>query len=158
MPLYLPHTRHLVRMAGLFTCGILAFLMVRHVLVPKDFGNLGHYRAGALDDNKARALAHAGKAACLECHGDIPKAMETKKSGHRTIGCEACHGPLADHAANSGTLKPRLPDPRLLCLRCHAEDPARPAFLPQKDPKRHNPKAACTDCHNPHAPRMEDGT
>lgn len=146
-------------MAVLFATGGLAFLLLRATLVPKDFGRHGHYRAGALEDNRARPLVHAGRAACLDCHGDIPKAMEAKASGHRGIGCEACHGAQAAHAAaeDPGKAKPKLPEARPLCLGCHAQDPARPGFLPQQDPKLHHPKSVCTDCHNPHAPRMEDG-
>lgn len=158
MPTPLASSRHLIRMAALFAAGVVVFLILRTLLVPKDFGRLGHYRAGALEDNKALPLVHAGKAACLECHGDVARTMAAKQSGHRTIGCESCHGPQAAHATaeDPGRLKPKLPEARPLCLGCHSEDSARPAFLPQQDPKRHNPKSACADCHSPHAPRMED--
>ena len=41
---------HLFRMAGLFGVGLLVFVVLRGVLIPADFGDLGHYRASALDD------------------------------------------------------------------------------------------------------------
>ena len=44
---------HLIRMAGVFVVGGLVFLLMRGLLVPSDFGELGHYRASALEDNRA---------------------------------------------------------------------------------------------------------
>ncbi len=54
---------HLVRMAGLFGVGLLVFVVLRGVLIPADFGELGHYRASALDDNRSVELKFAGRAA-----------------------------------------------------------------------------------------------
>ena len=87
------HKGHLVRVAGLFVAGVLAFLVLQAFLVPKGFGVYGHYRAGALEENRARPVAFAGRAACVECHSDVPEAM--KGGRHAAIRCEACHGPLA---------------------------------------------------------------
>ena len=59
---------HLVRVALLFVAGLFLFVVARAILVPKGFGDYGHYRAGALADVAARPVAYAGRAACLECH------------------------------------------------------------------------------------------
>ena len=42
------HKEHLLRVAGLFVAGVLAFLVLQAFLVPRGFGVYGHYRAGAL--------------------------------------------------------------------------------------------------------------
>ena len=48
------HRGHLLRVAGLFAAGVLAFLVLQAFLVPKGFGVYGHYRAGALEENRVR--------------------------------------------------------------------------------------------------------
>jgi hypothetical protein len=144
---------HVVRMAGLFVIGIGAFVVLRVLFVPDDFGVYGHYRAGALDDNRKGPLAYAGRAACESCHPDI---IETRKGGkHEAIGCEACHGPLAKHAAQEeGAPAPLKPKPREGCLACHTKDGSKPEAYPQVVASEHAPDGACTDCHNPHKPGL----
>jgi predicted CXXCH cytochrome family protein len=141
---------HLLRMAGLFGLGVGVFLVVKGILVPADFGVYGHYRAGALADNKRRAPAYAGRAACAECH---PEAAEAIKGGsHRPVGCEACHGALARHVEDATAQKALRPDTRAVCIQCHAADPAKPAKFPQVDPREHAAQGACTECHTAHSP------
>ena len=125
---------HLVRVAVLAAGGFLVFLLVKALLVPADFGVYGHFRAGALDDNRARPLVFAGRQACADCHEDIVKARQGSK--HAAIGCETCHGPLARHAADPSALKPERPDKRDLCLGCHQENAARPAGFPPGESRR----------------------
>src|SRR5512143_3546650 len=98
---------HLVRMAMLFVAGIAIFLVGRSYFVPKDFGVYGHYRAGALDDARARPITFAGQAACVECHSDIGDLRKTAR--HAKVSCESCHGPLATHANGDEPLKPARP-------------------------------------------------
>jgi hypothetical protein len=146
------HKEHLVRVAGLFLCGVLVFLVLQALLVPKGFGVYGHFRAGALDDNRARALAFAGQAACVECHSDVADA---KKAGrHAGVHCEACHGALARHAADPTEQKAEKPDSRVLCVRCHQMNVARPASFPQIDAAEHAGGEACTSCHAAHNPGL----
>lgn len=155
MPALFGHKEHLVRMAALFGVGIVAFLVLQAVLVPEGFGVYGHYRAGALEENRAHPAAFAGRAACVECHSDVADAA--KGGRHEGVRCEACHGPLASHAAEPTEKKPVKPDPGALCARCHAANVARPARFPQVEPAEHAGKEACTGCHKPHHPTVETG-
>ena len=144
--------QHLVRMAGLFVIGISAFLVLRAVMVPAGFGVYGHYRAGALDDVRARPMRYAGHAACEDCHSDV--VAERQGSRHARIGCEGCHGPLMAHVAAGGGEKPAKPDARVLCPRCHNTSPWKPKNFPQVVVADHSPDGACLSCHKPHAPKL----
>ena len=143
---------HLVRVLLLFVAGLLAFLGLKSVLVPKGFGVYGHYRAGALDDNRAREVSFAGRAACADCHEAEPAALA--KGKHARVGCEACHGAQAAHAREPER-KPGLPRLPALCLRCHDRNSGRPAAFPQIDVADHAGEARCTECHSPHDPGQQ---
>lgn len=148
------HKGHLVRVGVLFLAGVLTFLVLQALLVPEGFGRYGHYRAGALDDNRSQALAHAGRAACLDCHAD---AADAAKGGpHEHVRCEACHGPLASHAAEPLEHKAEKPDSRVLCARCHEANVARPARFPQVEGADHAGGEACASCHEAHDPRSQE--
>jgi len=143
---------HLVRLALLFLAGIVVFLVVRAALVPKDFGALGHYRPGALDDNRERKPSFAGQAACAECHDDVLAAKS--KGKHVTVHCEACHGALASHAADPTTAAASKPVVPALCLVCHLKNAAKPSKFPQVDPDDHAGTEPCNTCHAPHSPAV----
>lgn len=143
---------HLVRVVMLFVAGFVVFLLARALLVPKDFGVFGHYRAGALEDNRSRPIVFAGRGACEECHAD--QVTQRKGSKHERVGCESCHGPLAKHAQDPASLKPARPNGRELCLVCHSENVAKPEKFPQIDPKDHGDTGPCTACHKPHHPEI----
>ena len=143
---------HLLRMAGLFAAGVIVFAGARAALTPDDFGALGHYRASAIDDNRADPPVHAGRAACAACHAEPAKALG--EGSHARVGCEACHGPLAGHAAAPKERRAAKPDGRSTCVRCHARLAGRPPAFPQVDPAEHAPEGACVDCHAAHAPKL----
>jgi len=143
---------HVVRVAALFVLGFAAFLVLRWALIPPDFGRYGFYRAGALDDIRARPAAYAGQATCVVCHTDVDEARQGSR--HVAISCEACHGPLGKHASGDFDVKPATLDPRLLCLRCHTAMPGKPAGFPQIVPADHGGDGPCTDCHKPHHPKI----
>jgi hypothetical protein len=143
---------HLVRMAGLFAIGIAVFLAFRAFMVPAGFGRYGHYRAGALDDVRARPVHYAGRAACADCHTDVVAARAGSR--HERIGCEACHGPQMAHVAAQGGQKPPRPDSRSLCPQCHAASPWKPKTYPQVVVAEHSPEGPCIACHKPHAPKI----
>lgn len=148
----LGHREHLVRVVGLFLAGVVCFVVLQALLIPEGFGRYGHYRAGALDDARARGLTYAGRAACIECHADAADAA--KGGGHAAVHCEACHGPLAAHAEDPTKQKAVKPDPKLLCVRCHQASVARPATFPQQDAAEHAGGESCTTCHVAHHPAM----
>jgi hypothetical protein len=143
---------HVFRIALLFVLGIGGFLVLRWWFVPHDFGVYGHYRAGALEDNRARRIAFAGQAACIECH-DAAAAVRAE-GRHRYVRCEACHGPLARHASGETDVKPARPDPRETCVGCHAKTGGKPAAFPQVVVREHAAADACTTCHVPHKPAI----
>lgn len=144
---------HLFRMGGLLLAGVAAFFFVRALAVPDDFGEYGHFRAGALDDNASLPIRYAGRAACEECHADVVEARAGSR--HGLIHCESCHGPAADHAADPSSGTPPLPDTRESCLNCHAASAPRPARHPQIVPSEHGEEGPCTVCHDHHHPDME---
>lgn len=146
---------HLLRVAGLFVAGLLLFLLLRALLVPKGFGVYGHFRAGALDDNRARAAAYADTATCEACHTDVAEARKGGK--HAAVACEACHGPLASHADadDPAAKKPQRPG-QPLCLVCHTANVAKPRGFPQVNPKEHG-DGSCLECHTAHQPGVAPG-
>ena len=144
---------HLFRLAAIFVFGILGFAVARAQLVPDDFGKLGHYRASAIDEIRARPIAHAGQKACAECHTDV---VETRlPSRHKALSCEACHGPLARHAAGDDTFTFTKPDAQPLCVRCHATRTGKPDRYPRVDIADHAGDEKCISCHKPHDPRIQ---
>lgn len=143
---------HLVRLAVVVVVCVGVFLVLRAAVVPASFGVHGHYRAEALDDVRSRAPSFAGQAECIACHEDQHKAKAAGR--HARINCEACHGPLAAHAAEP-TSKPKIADVPALCINCHEKDSAKPKSLPQVISKQHSDGTPCEACHQPHAPKMQ---
>ena len=147
---FLKDAGHLFRFAGLFVLAFLVFLVIRGYVVPKSFGEYGHYRGAAMAEIAAHPVKYAGHQACADCHSDI---VATKTLGqHVRVNCEACHGPLANHASDPASVTPTLPDTGVLCARCHTASAAKPKDFPQVDPAEHSGGAPCKTCHNPHNP------
>ncbi len=151
----LKDAEHLVRLAAAFAVVLVVFLLVRAHFVPKSFGEYGHYRGDALAELSSKPIFYAGHQACEECHGDV---LEVKKAGkHAGVNCEACHGPLAAHAADPASVVPQLPDTAVLCARCHEENIAKPKAFPQVVSKEHSGGVLCKNCHVPHSPLLQPG-
>jgi hypothetical protein len=146
------HYDHVIRILGLFAGGFTVFVIVRYLLVPVDFGVYGFYRAGALTDARAKTPMYAATTACFDCHGDVEKAREGSK--HQQLSCQACHGPLAKHAAGDTDVKPAALDPKVLCVRCHTAQAGLPKGFPGVVVKDHAGDSLCTDCHQPHHPKI----
>ena len=122
---------HLFRFAYLFVIAFAVFLAVRHFVVPKTFGEYGHYRGAAIAEIAARPMHFAGHQKCEICHSDI---AEAKKAGkHENVTCEACHGPLAQHA-DDPSVQPDKINTTVLCIRCHADSAAKPKAFPTDRP------------------------
>lgn len=146
------HYEHLLRLAALFAVGIAAFVVLRWLLVPEDYGLLGPYRAGAVAQNVARPISYAGEVACVSCHTDVEAARAP--NAHADVSCESCHGPLAGHAADPSAPASR-PDPRAACAVCHVPDVAKPPAFKTVNFADHAGDEPCTACHAAHAPRIE---
>jgi hypothetical protein len=138
------------RLAIVFLVAIVALLVARYFLVPDTFGEIGHYRAAAIDTITAHPKKYAGQQECAICHTAV---MDQRLAGnHRGVACENCHGPAAAHTASPMEVKPTIPVDRDFCPRCHAYNPSRPTGFAQIDPVTHNARIPCTTCHDPHAP------
>ena len=118
---------HLFRFAFLFVIAFVAFLVIRHFVVPKSFGQYGHYRGAAIAEIAAKPIKFAGHDTCETCHADI---LDAKKSGkHANVNCEACHGrSLAAHANDPSRRSPPNWTPQCALYplsrsqRCQAQD------------------------------------
>jgi hypothetical protein len=142
---------HLIRLILLLGVGVAAFLVIRGAVVPAGFGQYGHFRAGALDDVREKAIVFAGRNACESCHAEQVAAKQ--KGKHAMMSCEACHGPQAKHADDPSE-KPKRPEVSALCVRCHEASSARPKSFPQVIAKEHAGGEACNSCHKPHTPKF----
>jgi hypothetical protein len=179
------NTGHLFRFAGLFVLAFVVFLVVRHYVVPKSFGEYGHYRGAAIGEIAAHPAKFAGHETCETCHADV---LDKKKNGkHAHVNCEACHGalikrlpapeqhsmnlyqrfvaaiaptgppeiPFVRHADDPASVVPELPDTAVLCARCHTASAAKPKGFPQVVPADHANGVPCQTCHDPHSPAVD---
>jgi hypothetical protein len=165
------HSQHVLRAGVVLLLGFVAFLVLRWVMIPSDFGVYGFYRAGALDDVKAQPIAYAGRAACEDCHagtydrpGGTTNALQgakpaeadpVKDNRHFVLRCEACHGPLAFHVADQSKPVAKVGVDGL-CLSCHAQLSGRPDTQPQVLKSDHSGNDPCLSCHRPHRPKSDD--
>ncbi len=130
---------------------VAGYFLIRAILIPSDFGLLGHYRASSIKVNMEKGMNYAGAGACTDCHD---QEIQTKKNGyHRGVACETCHGPSLAHAENPEKTKPAVTRTRVLCLLCHEYLPTRPTGFPQVISDSHNPTKPCIACHRPHDPK-----
>lgn len=142
--------KYLIRLIVVFVLGAAALLVGRGLLVPKSFGQLGHYRAAALGEIASPKTVYAGHEACEACHDDVVAVKS--KDRHAALSCEVCHGAAAAHAEDPAAVKPNTNLDRSFCLRCHEKDLTRPAGFPTVEGSTHNVKEDCRKCHTPHAP------
>ncbi len=145
---------HLIRLAVVMGIALVAFVLLRAAVVPKSFGEYGHYRGNAIAEIASRPVVHAGHEVCEGCHTDV---VDQKKLGkHVVVPCEACHGPQAKHADDPGTIKPPKIDTAVVCARCHEANSAKPKGFPQVASAEHSGGLACDTCHQPHKPKIEE--
>jgi hypothetical protein len=140
----------ILQLAFVFAIVAVVVILARQRFVPESFGDLGHYRADAVDVAAAQALQYAGWQVCADCHDDV---LETKSgSFHRALSCEVCHQAAWAHANGETDETPPLPTRRDQCLQCHGYLPSRPTGFPQVVAARHEPARPCHTCHDPHDP------
>lgn len=144
---------HLVRMAMLFVLGLGAFVAARSFLVPKSFGQYGHYRGAAISEVASHPAKFAGEKVCVDCHEDTVALRQT--GTHKSVRCEACHGALAAHV-DDPSLEPAKLDTAKLCVTCHEMRPGKPVTFPQIASREHSEGKACESCHKPHKPTYEE--
>jgi uncharacterized CHY-type Zn-finger protein len=143
---------HLFRLALVFLVGAVLFLVIRGLLVPRSFGQYGHYRGNAIVEIAARPVSYAGHQVCEGCHTEV---LDVKSKGvHKNVACESCHGPLARHAGDPASVQPAKLDTAVLCVRCHEANLAKPKSFPQVVSADHAGGTACNTCHQPHSPAM----
>lgn len=158
---------HVFKIFALLVAALLVFLAAQRMLRPADYGKLGNYRAGALNDLFAQAPRHEGRHVCAQCHEDIVGLHE--KDVHFAVNCEDCHGPAhlhvkfflgegGDEIAEASAVLPREYTLEG-CLFCHRKLAARPRNFPQVDPEEHfaflhvnDATTPCIECHGPHEP------
>jgi Cytochrome c554 and c-prime len=144
---------HLIRLAAVIAIALVAFVILRAAVVPHSFGQYGHYRGDAITEIASRPVAFAGHDTCEACHSDV---VDQKKLGkHVVVACEACHGPLAKHADDPGSVQPKKLDTAVVCARCHEANAAKPKGFPQVATADHSAGLACDTCHQPHRPKIE---
>jgi len=144
---------HLIRLAVVIVVLLAIFLVLRVAVVPRSFGEYGHYRGAAIAEAAARPIAFAGHETCEACHTDV---VEQKKQGkHVVVACEACHGALAKHADDPVSVTPAKLDTAIVCARCHEANSAKPKGFPQVVTADHSGGIACDTCHQPHRPKIE---
>ncbi len=88
---------------------------------------------------------------CKQCHE--PERSRLIFASHRSIGCQSCHGALAEHAAagkeaTAEQVQVRVPTDEV-CVRCHAAASGRPKGFKQIVPGQHYVNQ-CLECHDPH--------
>ena len=153
---------HVLRPLWVTLAAVALLLVVRHFMVPKDFGiekggtfTYNFHRESNIDEWKNFKVKYRGREYCQECHEENVEAILA--SPHAPIQCENCHGPAIDHPDDPEALI--INTSRSLCLRCHTYLPyptSHRADLPGIDPDEHNPGEDCVDCHNPHNPDLEN--
>jgi len=149
-------TEHLIRLVVVIAVALLLFAVLRTAVVPRSFGQYGHYRGAAIAETAARPIAFAGHDACETCHTDV---VDQKKQGkHVVVACEACHGALAKHADDPNSMTPPKLDTAVVCARCHEANSAKPKEFPQVVTADHSGGIACDTCHQPHRPKIEEKT
>jgi uncharacterized CHY-type Zn-finger protein len=146
---------HLFRLASVFVVGIFLFIVARGFLVPRSFGQYGHFRGNAIQEIAAKQPVFAGHQACEVCHSDV---LDLKSQGkHARVACESCHGALATHADDPGSVQPEKLDTAVLCVRCHEANNAKPKWFPQVVSAEHSSGLPCDTCHKPHSPALDSG-
>src|SRR4030042_2951532 len=135
MKIYIPP--QLKRLGLAFAIFILLFLLIRHLLVPKTFGEYGFYRGASLADIAEYPVLFSGQKACINCHQDIEDMKQLDV--HSEIRCEACNGAGQQHTKKGDTSKIAKPSSREFCGLCHAKNAAKQKnVIFQVDLKEHN--------------------
>ena len=140
-----------LRLALLIAVAVAVLVAIRVRFVPESFGEIGHYRAEAVEIAANLPIQYAGWRVCVDCHDEESEIKS--RSYHRALSCEVCHGPAAAHSEDYESQRPLIPRQRGdACLACHEYLASRPTGFPQIVEPLHNPLQPCVGCHDPHDP------
>jgi hypothetical protein len=136
------------RAIALFILGALTTAAVIWVGVPVAQGVIHNF---GVRDNRAEIawrsiVPEFGNAkGCARCHSTEADRLHSAK--HDNIGCQSCHGALAEHETHPsvGVVTPSS----AVCLKCHIKVQAQPSELHTIVPAKHY-IATCLACHDPH--------
>jgi hypothetical protein len=96
-------------------------------------------------------VSYTAASTCATCHAVEHDRLVS--ANHAGIGCESCHGALAEHVAQgdeAGAETVAVVRPTSeTCQRCHVAAVGRPAGFRQIIPAQHY-TADCLACHDPH--------
>jgi hypothetical protein len=133
----------------LLAAGIVSsYGMARYFLTPPSFGEYGFYRGAAIEEATALPIRYAGQQSCAECHVEAAELL--LKHDHKSLSCEACHGPGYAHTQDLDVGMQKLHYSH--CVRCHEANVSRPKEHKQVVTRDHYPGSMCTECHVAHAP------
>lgn len=148
---------HLYRLGALFIVFIIVFIAIRQFATPSSWNYEVWYRGEALTEIGNLPLRYGGNDSCQTCHADTVK--QVKRLKHKTLSCEGCHGPLANHVRD----EEEVTDARVInrsrwqCLNCHDALISKPPGFPQfsLEVEKHSTLIAgevCLKCHDAHDP------
>lgn len=137
------------RLSVVLAVVIAAVAIARYVVLPSSLIDTRFHRESTVQREVAKNIQFAGATVCAACHAE--QAGKNRVGYHKTVSCEACHGPARAHTEDP-SIKPTKPKTREFCVFCHGYDASRPTGFPQINPVLHNPLKSCATCHNPHDP------
>ncbi len=153
--------RHTYALILILAAGVIAAIVARPYLIPKSFGEFGHYRGEALREAMQKKPLHVGQEICVKCHEEHQKLHD--KDAHSSVACESCHGPGAEHSETKSKETIVVPEGKEVCIICHRQLIARPGDFPQVRWEEHYKRVGvkekatkCIQCHSPHEPLFMD--
>ncbi len=176
-------TRHLqILLVLIVLVGAVAWF-IRSKMIPLSYGQLGAYRAEALNEIAAQPSKLQSDATCLQCHEDVQE--ERADSPHVAVHCMHCHGIGQNHVAQArSAAKSRelvvspaeewdgdfatmidlfITEDRATCLACHQEVVGMPETFRKINVKEHlgeqeaedvGSANVCFECHSGHSPGL----
>ncbi len=139
-----------------YILGLVLFIAIRTYAVPPSFGEIGWYRADAIEEIANQSIKFSDSKICFSCHYEEYTIWELNE--HRNVSCQSCHGALSEHVKNPKSkaegdyfsLKYYGTD-RDFCLSCHQKDLSKPKNFPQVSVSEHEKVLSrCMNCHDPH--------
>ncbi|MCF8056109.1 MAG: hypothetical protein K9K37_05680 [Desulfocapsa sp.] len=155
---------HVLRLAIILIVAAVLGIFARGMFLPDTMGQYGFYRGSDIEDQRNVTIRNQTNDACFECHRPI--RLIHKEGVHKTVSCEFCHGPYADHIKD-GKRVGKLPvkkgmEIKDLCLRCHnkvikarPETSIKVIAMPQHlEEKKVQVTHNCNQCHMVHDPLL----